>query len=53
MNIFPIFIGGCLIADGIGSIAMQPKQSFFWWQAVRIARTIAGVALIAYGIFFT
>jgi len=51
-KIFAISLGIALMADGIGSVCKQPQQSFFWWQAVRIARATAGIALIAYGLLF-
>ena len=51
-KIFLISLGVALIADGVGSVCKQPDQPFFWWQAVRAARAIAGVALITYGLFF-
>jgi|GEM_PF-6206943 hypothetical protein len=39
-------IGVALIADGIGSIIVQPTQPFFWFQFVRCFRAGLGCACI-------
>jgi hypothetical protein len=52
MNYYAIAIGAGLICDGVGSVLKQPKQSFFWWQFIRLLRALAGVAVIVlFGIF--
>jgi len=45
-----VIIGFLIIVDGAGSILIQLKQSFFWWQFERIVRMIGGFLVIIIGI---
>ena len=42
-------LGAYIVADGIGSIYEQENQPFFWWQFVRVFRSMVGSALIGLG----
>lgn len=42
-------LGAYIIADGIGSIFEQENQPFFWWQFVRVLRSVIGGVLIGLG----
>lgn len=44
-------IGAYIIADGVGSILVQPTQPFWWFQFIRILRSCCGGALIGFGIW--
>jgi hypothetical protein len=46
-----IGLGSYIFADGVGSILVQPKQPFFWFQFIRVFRSSVGVILVVLGTY--